>query len=58
MSKFKTWYVDNQDAITWFVIGLMVSNGFMHLGQGKLGWAAFDFGIALLNFGLRKQRLS
>jgi hypothetical protein len=57
MSKFRMWYIENQDAITWFVIGLMVSNGITHLSRGQLGWAAFDFGIAFLNFSLRRQRL-
>jgi hypothetical protein len=58
MSKFRMWYIEHQDAITWFIIGLMVSNGLMHLGRGQFGWALFDFGIALLNFSLRRQRLS
>lgn len=58
MSKFRMWYVENQDAITWFIIGLLVSNGFTNLSHGNLGWAVFDFGIALLNFSLRRQRLS
>lgn len=58
MSNFRMWYIENQDAITWFLIGLLVSNGFTNLGRGAWGWAIFDFALAFLNFGMRKHRLS
>jgi hypothetical protein len=58
MNKFKTWYVDNQDAITWFVIGLLTSSGIDQLARGSYLLAGISFAVAYLNYSLRKTRLT
>lgn len=58
MNKFKTWYVTNQDAITWFLIGWISSAGLNELAHGNYAWAAGLFVIAYANYLLRRQRLS
>ncbi len=54
MSKFRQWYLENNEAITWFLIGFLTADGLNSLAQGKPGMAAISFGIAALNFFLRK----
>lgn len=58
MNKFKTWYVTNQDAITWFLIGLLVSGGIDQLARGDYLWSGFSFALAYLNYALRKIQLT
>ena len=57
MSGFSNWYVRNQDAITWFLIGWLMFAGIDSLTQGSYGWAAFDFAMVYLNYKLRDIRL-
>lgn len=58
MNKFKTWYVDNQDAITWFLIGLLTSGGIDQLARGEYMWAGVNFALAYVNYALRRVRLT
>lgn len=57
MTKFKQWYVRNQDAITWFIIGWMLPSGIYSLSQGDLLWSAIQFTIAGTNYFLRRIQL-
>lgn len=57
MNKFKTWYVDNQDAITWFLIGLLTSGGIDQMARGAYLLAGVTFAVAYLNYALRITRL-
>lgn len=58
MSKFREWYVTNQDAITWFLIGLLTSGGIDQLARGDYLWAGVSFAMAYTNYALRKIRLT
>jgi hypothetical protein len=58
MNVFRDWYIRNQDAITWFLIGWLTFAGIEDLSDGKYFWAAFNFAFAYLNFKLRSIRLS
>jgi hypothetical protein len=58
MNKFKQWYVKNQDAITWFIIGVLVVNCIDALASRNYIWAAVDAAIIYVNFKLRNVRLS
>lgn len=57
MNAFHDWYVRNQDAITWFLIGWLVYAGFDCLARGSYGWAAFDFVLAYVNYKFSAVRL-
>ncbi len=57
MSNLSNWYVRNQDAITWFVIGLCFMGGLNSLASGNYAGAILNFGIAFLNYMLTKVRL-
>ena len=48
--KFRYWYTSNYSAITWFVIGFLVSAGVYDLAQGDYAGAVLDFGIAFVNY--------
>jgi hypothetical protein len=58
MSNFKNWYVSNQDAITWFIIGWLGMAGLNSLANGDYGWAAIDAVLIYTNYKLRNIRLT
>jgi hypothetical protein len=58
MNKFKQWYVTNQDAITWFLIGALTVQGLYELAQRDYVWAGISFVIAYLNYMLNRVRLT
>ena len=58
MNKFKQWYVTNQDAITWFIIGILSLSCLSNLYKGDYIWAAVDAAIAYVNFKLRNVRMT
>jgi hypothetical protein len=57
MSNFKNWYVSNQDAITWFVIGFLVQTLLINFARGDWFWAIVTAALIWLNYTLRKVRL-
>lgn len=58
MNNFRNWYVRNQDAITWFIIGWLSLNCVNNLAKGEFIWAAVDLLIIWLNVKLINVRLS
>jgi hypothetical protein len=58
MNKFREWYVGNQDAITWFLIGVLTVTGLHELAKGDYVWAGISFVIAYANYLVRRQRLA
>ena len=58
MNKFKQWYVNNQDAITWFLIGWLTLQGLHELAKGDYLWAGISFAVAVLNYVLSRVRLT
>ncbi len=53
----RDWYVRNQDAITWFLIGWLAFAGLDNLINGEYLWAAIDAALIYLNYKLIKVRL-
>jgi hypothetical protein len=58
MNSIKQWYVRNQDAITWFIIGILSLSCLSNLYKGDYSWAAMDVVIIYVNFRLRNVRMS
>jgi hypothetical protein len=52
--KFRTWTVINKVEITWFLIGLFIAFGLDSLATGSLIGAGVNFGLAWINYLLRK----
>jgi hypothetical protein len=52
--KFRTWMYINSVQVTWFLIGLFTAFGIDALEEGLLFAAGIDFGLAGLNYALRK----
>jgi hypothetical protein len=52
--KFRTWMYINSVQVTWFLIGLFTAFGIDALGTGNLVGAVINFGLAGLNYALRK----
>ena len=57
LGKIHDWYVDNQDAITWFLIGVLLAQGTEALARHDYVAAAWLLGFAVGNYMLRKVRL-
>ena len=55
MNNFKNWYIRNQYAITWFIIGWLTMSCFNHLARGQYVWAMFDAVLAYINYQLGKM---
>lgn len=55
--SFRNWYIYNQDAISWFLIGWLTFAGLDALAEGRYIWAAVDFVLAYVNYKLTKIRL-
>lgn len=54
---FREWYVRNQDAITWFLIGWLTFAGIDNFINGQYIWSLINFGLAFLNYKLTHVRL-
>jgi len=57
MNSFRDWYVRNQDAITWFIIGFLAFGMLLNLAEGDYVWALVDAGLIWLNYKFSKIRL-
>lgn len=57
MGSFRNWYVRNQDAITWFLIGWLTFAGIDSLTKGSYIWAIVSFALAYGNYKLNSVRL-
>lgn len=55
--NFHRWMLENQDAVSWFIIGLCTGEGINSLLQGRYVAAAISFGIAYLNYRFTKIRM-
>jgi hypothetical protein len=58
MNAFKQWYVTNQDAITWFLIGWLTLQGLHDIAKGDYFWAGISFVFAVSNYALSRVRLT
>jgi hypothetical protein len=56
ISKIRQWYTRNYEAITWFLIGFLVSGAFADLGRGNTTGALVLFGIAAINYVFVKRK--
>ena len=58
MENFKNWYVRNQDAITWFIVGFLTFGMFQSLLTEEYGSAAFTAALIILNVSVVKTKIS
>ena len=57
MTKFREWYVRNQDAITWFVIGLLTLSTIDYAIKGDWLWATISAVLIAINYKFRNVRM-
>jgi hypothetical protein len=57
MNSFKNWYVSNQDAITWFLIGVLTQAMIYNFSHGDWLWTAITALLIWTNYKLRNVRL-
>jgi hypothetical protein len=53
--KFRSWYLENYTEITWFLIGFLVMDALVQLGNGNLGGALLSSSLAVVNYVLSKR---
>ncbi len=53
----RNWYVRNQDAITWFIIGWLAFGMFDSLIKASYGWAALQAVLIYVNYKFASVRL-
>jgi hypothetical protein len=58
MGQFRNWYIRNQDAITWFIIGVLSMSCLHSFSKGDYIWAAIDIAIIYGNFKFRNVRMT
>jgi hypothetical protein len=58
MSKFRNWYVRNQDAITWFIIGFLTVNLIHNLADQEWIWSVVNAVLIWANYKLSGIRLT
>ena len=57
MTQFRNWYVRNQDAITWFIIGWLAFGMLDNVVKQEYIWAAVQAVLIWVNYKLSKVRL-
>lgn len=57
ITQFKNWYVRNQDAITWFIIGWLAFGMLDNVVKQEYIWAAVQAVLIWGNYKLSKVRL-
>jgi len=56
LERFKSWYLRNYDAITWFLIGFLVMAGLADFSKGDWPDALVCWAIAGINYWWVKTR--
>ena len=57
MTKFREWYVHHQDAITWFIIGLLTLATIDYVVKEDWLWAVISAVLIVINYKFRKFRM-
>ena len=57
MTKFREWYVRHQDAITWFIIGLLTLATIDYVAKENWLWAVISAVLIVINYKFRKFRM-
>ena len=57
LNNFRSWYIRNQDAITWFLIGLLTAGGIDALIEERYISAVINFALAYANYKLSAIRM-
>lgn len=57
MKQFDQWYSRNQDAVTWFLIGALVTSGIDAFSHRDYFWAAWNLSFAFINYKLIPVRV-
>jgi hypothetical protein len=57
MNKIKQWYVRNQDAISWFIIGALIVTAVNRLASQSYILCLIGLSVAFINYILIKIKL-
>ena len=55
LDKFRSWYLSNQNEITWFLIGFLIAAAIHSFGQGEYADMLFSLVLAFANYYLNKR---
>jgi hypothetical protein len=57
MNKFRDWYMRNQAAITWFIIGFLTLSIIENVSRQEYVWAVVQAVLIWINYKLSNVRL-
>lgn len=57
MNKFRDWYIRNQDAITWFVIGWLAFGMLDNIAHQEYTWALVNAVLIWVNYKFIPHRM-
>lgn len=55
LDQFKEWYFDNQNSITWFLIGFLIAAALESFSQEQYADMSFSLVLAAANYYLSKK---
>lgn len=55
LDNFRSWYLKNQNEITWFLIGFLIAASLHSFSMGNYTDAAFSLVLAFANYYLNKR---
>lgn len=53
----RDWYIRNQDAISWFIVGWLTFGCLDSLARGQYFWAALNAVLAFVNYKFTQVRM-
>jgi hypothetical protein len=48
--KLFEWLKEHETEVAWFLIGFLINDGLVKIGQGNLNAAGLDFVVAAINY--------
>ena len=55
LDNFRRWYLNNQNEITWFLIGFLIAAAINSFSQGNYTDSLFSLVLAFANYYLNKK---
>ena len=55
LNQFKNWYLQNQNEITWCLIGFLTASALSSFSRGNYGDMLFSLLLAFANYYLNKK---
>lgn len=55
LDRFRSWYLRNQNEITWFLIGFLIAAALNSFSRGEYADMTFSLALAFANYYLNRR---